>query len=621
MATEIKKDIPFKTETRQLMEILIHSLYNEREVFLRELISNASDALTRIDFEMLTNREVLNPDTELRIQIKPNPEENTLTISDTGIGMTETELIENLGTIAQSGARNFLNAVQENQTKNISDIIGHFGVGFYSTFMAAESIKVVSRSYQPEESAAAWSSSDQSTFSIEPAEKEDRGTEIIIHLREDAAEFLDENRLREIILKHSDYIPYPIYLGESKEQVNHQTALWRQQPSQVDTEEYNKFYSQFTMDFQPPFAYAHINVDAPVQMYGLLYIPENPEKNMFSPRKQEGLKLYARKVLIQEYAPDLLPKFLRFVDGVVDSEDLPLNVSREAIQSNRIIQQISKLLTNKVISTLEKLGETDPEKYVDFWGTYSDFIKEGIATDFEYYETLLPLLRFYTLKSPDKLVSLKEYTDQMKEGQDKIYYILGDDRKSILNSPHLEPFKHYDYDVLLLAAPVDPFMLLRFTQFNDFDLANITSADVELPKENETTSQEQVEDQVEGEDLTTLINIFKEKLGERVSDVRATDRLIESPARLIDPSGAISPEMQRVYHMLDKKYDIPKKILEINPKNPILLRLTTLASDDPRATDIIEQVYENALLIEGLHPDPAGMIERIQRLMLTSLKE
>jgi len=340
---QMNQPVAFKAETRQLLNILIHSLYTEREVFLRELISNASDALTRINYEMLTQHDVLDPAAELGIWISSDPEKRTLTIRDTGIGMTADEMVENLGTIAHSGARAFLDAAEHStgETK-LSDIIGQFGVGFYSAFMVADSIRVISRSFRPDAEGIVWTSTGNDTYTLEAAEKAERGTEIVIQLKEDAAEFAQEYRLRQIVKKHSDYIPFPIYLGEKNEQANQQSALWRQQPRQVDAKAHEEFYKQMTLDSNPPLAYAHMATDAPVQMYAVLYIPSNPERNIFALRKQDGLKLYARKILILEYCNDLLPEYFRFVQGVVDSEDLPLNVSRESVQSNRVMSQLKK---------------------------------------------------------------------------------------------------------------------------------------------------------------------------------------------------------------------------------------------------------------------------------------
>ena len=442
--------------------------------------------LTRINYQMLTNHDVLDPAAELAIWITSDPEKKTLTIRDTGIGMTADELVENLGTIAHSGAKAFIEAAQsaDGNTK-ISDIIGQFGVGFYSAFMVADSIRVVSHSSNKDEPAVAWVSTGNDTYSLEPAEKEDRGTEITIQLKEDATEFAQEHRLREIIKKHSDYIPFPIYLGEKKEQANQQSALWRRQPRQMEAKEYEEFYKQMTLDIDAPIAYTHMAVDAPVQMYAVLFVPSNSERNIFSLRKQEGLKLYAHNVLIQEYCKDLLPEYLRYVQGVVDLEDLPLNISRELVQSNRVMAQLKKLVTNKLIDTLKTLGKDDAAKYEEFWKAYGRAIKEGVASDMENHEALIPLIRFHTVNQPMKWVSLDEYVLAMKPKQKKIYYIMGDDERSVLHSPHLEAYRQGEYDVLLMTDPLDAFMLLRVHKYTDFDLVNVASEIPEAVKKEE----------------------------------------------------------------------------------------------------------------------------------------
>lgn len=617
-APQKSQQIAFKAETRQLLNILIHSLYTEREIFLRELISNASDALTRMNFEILTNREVLDPDAELGIWIIPNEAEKTLTISDTGIGMTAEEMEENLGTIAHSGAREFLAAAQQSG-KQVNDLIGQFGVGFYSAFMVAEWIRVVSRSYRPDAQAASWYSTGSDTYTVEPAEKERRGLDVIIKLTDDAQEFLKEYRLREVIRKHSDFVPFPIYIGDQKEQVNRQTALWRQSPREVEQKDYDEFYQQMTLDFEPPLAHAHMAVDAPVQMYALLYIPSNPERGLLSIRREEGLKLYARKVLIQEYNKDLLPEYLQFVQGVVDSEDLPLNVSREAVQSTRVMQQLRKLVTGKVLDTLKKLATDDVEKYNKFWKAYDRFIKHGVAVELNEPEALYPLLRFRTTTHPDEWSSLDQVVERMPEWQKSIYYILGDDAQSVQYSPHLDLFRKHNVEVLMLTDPVDSFMLVRLNKYKDYPLENVATAKPDFPKE-EKAEAEAESPSVPEEESKGLIERFKQQLGERISDVRMTDRLSDSPARLIDPEGAMNQEMQRVYRMLNRDFEVPKKVLEINPKHPIIVKLNALAADDPLSSVVIEQIFEDALLIEGLHPDPASMISRIQKLMEAALK-
>lgn len=619
--TSNQGSIPFRAETRQLLDILIHSLYTEREVFLRELISNAADALTRMNFEMLTNRDVLDPEAELGMWISTNAEEKTITLRDTGVGMTHGELAENLGTIAHSGARAFLKAAQE-ANKPVTEIIGQFGVGFYSAFMVAEWIKVTSRSFHPEESATVWYSTGEDTFTLESAEKTDRGTEVLVKLKEDAAEFADEKRLREVIKRHSDFIPYPIYLGEEKQLVNQRTALWRQQPREVEPAKYEEFYRQFTLDFEKPLTHAHIVVDAPVQLYALLYVPETPEKTMFSLRKEDGLKLYARKVLIQEYSRDLLPEYFRFIQGVVDSEDLQLNVSRESIQSNRVIAQLKRVLTSRVVEMLKKhaaeLPEDSQEGYAKFWKNYSRYIKEGIATDPESLDNLTPLLRYHSLNKPEKLVSLDEYIQELKPEQKKIYYLLGDDDRSASHSPHLDVFRHSGVDVLLMTDPLDSFVLISLKKYKDYEFVN---ASVEKPeiKEDASVADESKEEALPEETLHNLVDQFKQILGSRVADVRSTDRLIDSPARLVDKEGAMNQEVQRVYRMLQREYDAPEKVLEINPRHPILKKLSEQPEGELNKI-IVEQIYEDALMIEGLHPDPAGMIERIQEIMKAALK-
>ncbi len=610
--------IPFKAETRQLLDILIHSLYTEREIFLRELISNASDALTRMRYEMLTDRDVLDPDVELAVTITCDPLENTLTISDTGVGMTADELAENLGTIAHSGARAFIAAAKEGE-KEISDVIGQFGVGFYSAFMVAEWIRVTSRSYLPNTGAASWYCTGNDMYTIEPAQKIDRGTRIEIKLKEDAKEFTQEDRLRGVIKKHSDFISFPIYLGSNKEQANRQTALWRQAPRKVEKKDYEEFYHQLTLDFTPSLTYLHLAIDAPVQMYAILYVPSQSERNLFSVRKQDGVKLYSCNVLIQEYCMDVLPEYYRFVQGVVDTEDLPLNVSRETVQANRIMVNLKQLITSKLTSSFEKLAKDEPENYYKFWAEYGRYIKEGIAVEQKEPESLYSLLRFHTTKMTDQWTSLDEYVSRMKPDQKDIYYILGDDERSIVYSPHLDILRQHDLEVLLFTDPIDAFMLVRLAKYKEHEMVNVSSADLKLPPiEPKPESKDQPT--LEADEWIALIQRFKSQLGDKVGDVRMTDRLSDSPARLVDPEGAPNQEMQRVYRMLKEDFKAPKKVLELNPHHPILIQLSALPAEAELGQMIIDQVYENALLIEGLHPDPAGMIDRIQKIIQAAIK-
>lgn len=617
-SSEPPQSIPFKAETRQLLDILIHSLYTEREIFLRELISNASDALTRMSFEMLTNRDVLDPDAELAIKITSDPTTGTLIISDTGVGMTSEELVENLGTIAHSGARAFMNAAKEG-VKNISEIIGQFGVGFYSAFMVAEWIRVTSRSFLPDTGAASWYCTGNDTYTVEPAQKIDRGTTVEIKLKQDAKEFAEENRLGEVIKKHSDFIAFPIYLGETKEQVNKQTALWRQAPRKVEKKDYEDFYHQLTLDFLPPLTYIHLSVDAPVQMYAILYIPSKSERNMFSIRKEDGLKLYSCNVLIQEYCKDVLPEYYRFIQGVVDTEDLPLNVSRETIQANRVMITLKQLIISKITTALDKLAKEEMENYSKFWVEFGHFIKEGIAIEQTEPESLYPLLRFHTSKITDQWSSLDDYLGRKKPDQKEIYYILGDDERSVIYSPHLDIIKKHGLEVLLLTEPIDPFMVIRLVKYKEHALLNVSSPDLKLPsleKEPETETKPALDPN----EWIPLIERFKSQLGDKVTDVRMTDRLTDSPARLVDPEGVPNQEMQRVYRLLREEFQTPKKVLELNPHHTILIHLNALPSDADLSHLIIDQIFEDALLIEGLHPDPAGMIERIQKIIEAAVK-
>ena len=607
----------FKAETKQLLNILIHSLYKDRDVFLRELLSNASDALNRIRFEMLTNQDVLDLKTELSIRITPNKETATITIQDTGIGMTKDEIIENLGTIAQSGARNFIE-VAKDKSVDLTQVIGQFGVGFYSVFMVADWVRVTSRSYKPRAKAVSWYATGEDDFQVSPAEMNERGTKIEIKLKEDAVEFAEEYRLKNIIHKHSDYIGFPIYVGDDEKQVNKQTSLWRTSKTEVTEEGYKEFYRQVTLDFEDPLTHVHAITDAPVQLYALLYIPGKGERGFLSLRKEDGLKLYSRNILIDEYNKDLLPDYLRFVQGVVDSEDLPLNVSRETVQSVGLMPRLKKVVTGQVMKELENLAKNDVEKYNTFWQEFGVYLKQGIAANPIDVETIQPLLRFKTTTHPEIWSSLEDYAVRMKDEQKEIYYIVGDDAKSVLLSPHLDYFQSQDIEVLLLTDPMDSFMLMGLRKYKDFEFKNVAQAEVEAPEKDKEEAKKQ---NIPEEAFKTLVERFKEVLGERVEDVRASNRMSKSVARLVDPDGSPNPELQRVYKFLGKDYEIPKKILELNPSHAILKNLLDMDSESDLQTLVIEQIYDSALLVEGLHPDPSSMAPRIQQIIDVALSK
>ncbi len=603
----------FKAETKQLLNILIHSLYKDREVFLRELLSNASDALNRLRFEMVTNPDVLDPAAELAIRIKVDKDARMLTIQDTGIGLTREEIIENLGTIAQSGARKFLEATKE-KNADLTQVIGQFGVGFYSVFMVAEWVRVTSRSYRPDAQAVSWYATGEEDYEVSPAEMSERGTKVEIKLKEDAVEFADEYRLKNIIHKHSEYIGFPIYVGEEKQPVNKQTSIWRMSKQSVTSEQYKDFYKQLTLDFEDPLLHTQIVTDAPVQLYALLYVPGKSERGMFALRREDGLKLYSRNILIDEYNKDLLPEHLRFVQGVVDSEDLPLNVSRETVQATGLMARLKKVITGQVMKELDNLAKKDAEKYQTFWKEFGGYLKQGVATSPVDGESIQPLLRFKTNLHPESWSSLGDYVGRMKPEQKVIYFIVGEDPKSVLRSPHLDYFQQQGTEVLLLTEPIDSFMLMGLRKYKDYELQNVAQA--EIP---EQTKESEKQEQIAEADFNTLIERFKQVLGERVTDVRASNRLSQSVARLADAEGALNPELQRVYKYLGKEYEVPKKILELNPSHTILKKLLELAPDSDLQTVIIEQIYDSALLVEGLHPDPSSMAPRVQQIIEAAL--
>ena len=615
--TENAESYTFKAETKQLLNILIHSLYKDKEVFLRELLSNASDALNRLRFEMLTNNDIYDSSAELSIRITVDNDNRKIIIRDTGIGMNKDDVIENLGTIAQSGARKFLEASASQKLGDISQIIGQFGVGFYSVFMVAEWVKVTSHSFRTSDEGVAWYATGEDNFQIASAEINNRGTEIEIKLKEDAADFADEYRIKEIIRKHSDYVSFPIFVGEETKQINKQTAIWRTSKQEVKEEQYNEFYRQITLDFEEPLFRLHTITDAPVQFFALLYIPKKSERAVFSLRKDDGLKLYSRNILIDEYSKDLLPEHLRFIQGVVDSEDLPLNVSRETFQSNGMISKLRKVLSGQIIKELENLAKNDSEKYIEFWKEFGAFLKQGIASNQLDSEKLYSLLRFKTNFQTEEWSSLDDYISRMSEGQKAIYYVVGDDQRSVIRSPHLDYYQTEHIEVLLLTEPIDSFMLMGLKQYKNLDFKSVAqsdSSDADLPKKDESK-----DDKINDEDFGQLVEQFKQILGDKVTDVRSSIRLSQSVARLVEPDGGLNLEMQRVYKYLGRDFDATKKILELNQSHPILKSLLKINQESDLRKLIIEQIFDSTLLLEGIHPDPSSMVTRVEEIIKVAL--
>ena len=609
--TSKTESLQFKAEVRQLLNILAHSLYTEREIFLRELLSNASDALHRLQFEMLTNPEVLDPEADLAITLDFDTDARTLTVADTGIGMSREELIENLGTIAHSGAMAFLQQLEAGQRP--SDIIGQFGVGFYAVFMVADEVRVTSRSYRPEAEAWTWISSGENSYVLESALKPDRGTVIEIKLKEDAAEFASAWRLEQIVKKHSNYVAFPIKLQGRR--INEQIALWRQTPSTLTDTEYADFYRQLTLDPDPPLLHEHLVTDAPVNVRSILFLPRRREGGPFRLRTESGLKLYSRKILIQETNKELLPEYLRFVVGVVDSEDLPLNISRETVQNDRAMRQIQRALSKRLLKKLQDLAETHAEDYAQFWREFGPFIKEGIATSLSDQEELVPLLRFTSSKT-EGLISLAEYVERMPETQPAIYYILGDTIAAVASSPHLDTFRALGFEVLYLVDPLDGFMLQALREFKGKRLQNVDDPALELPPAPETAAETPAS--LPQPDFERVLERFKTVLGERVAEVRESKVLRDNPCRLVSAEGGPERDLQRVRRLFEENFTTPPKILELNRTHPLLRNLAGLLENTPEAPVIdatIEQLFANLLLLEGLHPNPAEMIPRIQQLL------
>jgi molecular chaperone HtpG len=616
----------FKAEIQQLLDILVHSLYTEREIFLRELISNASDALNRMQFELLTNRDVLDADAMLAIRVTLDEDAGTLTISDNGVGMTRDDLVNNIGTIARSGAKAFVEALRDKpEGAPVSDVIGQFGVGFYSVFMVADRVRVVSRSYHPDGQAWAWESDGGDAYTVEEAEREGRGTDIIITLKDDAKEFLQKYRLQQTITRHSDYVAFPIYVGDDEEPTNQQTAIWRQDKSEISDEDYDNFYRMFSLDFEQPLKRIHMKADTPLQFYALLYIPGSAERSPFSPRKEPGLKLYARKVLIDEYNKDLLPEYLlQFVQGVVDSEDIPLNVSRESVKADALISRLRKTLTNKVLSELKRMATKHTEDYLDIYHVHGRWLKQSVAIAPADKADVLPLLFFPTTRSDsaDELYSLADYVNNMADGQEDIYYIVGDDYASAARSPHLDAFKQRDIEVLFFTDAVDPIMVMGLDEYDGHRFRSVDDSEIDISELGEVLEDEtsDTREAVPEADFNTVVEQFKSVLGERVTDVHVGKNLVSSPARLVSAgdSAAANSHMFRINRLFDRDYELPVKALELNPRHPLLHNLTGMVQRDPESPlvgAVIEQIFETALLQDGIHPDPAAMADRLYQLM------
>jgi len=612
--------LEFQAEVRQLLDIVINSLYTERDIFVRELVSNASDALEKFRLLSLMENEIQDRGLPLEITIETDEKENTLTISDTGIGMSREELVENLGTIAHSGSREFLRRLAEGDRKD-TQLIGQFGVGFYSAFMAASFVRVRTLSARPGAGGWEWSSDGAGSYSIAPAQGISRGTSIIISLKEDAGEYADAARIKKIIRQYSNFVPFEIKVNGEK--VNTIQAIWTRNKSEITEDEYNEFYKFLTNSFMDPVYRLHLSSDAPIQLNALFFIPsDNPERFGFG-RLDPGVNLYSRKVLIQQQAKEILPEYLRFVKGVVDSEDLPLNISRETAQNSRLIKKISRFLTRRLISFLEEEASRDAEKYRQFWDKFSLMIKEGCVNDPESREQLAGLLRFQSSRGgAGDLVSLADYLGRMKEGQQEIYYLNGSSREGIESGPYLEAFRQREIEVLYLLDPVDDFVMSALQEFQGKKLVSADRSDLELPPL--PAAEDTAAGGLTPEETTGLAAWMKEILGDTVSEVRESRRLVDSPAMVVNPDQMMTTSMQRILQAAERDFGgISPKVLEINPKNSVIIRLARLRGSGADAgflRQCVEQIADNAFLAAGLG-SRGNMIDRIYKIMDRALEK
>ncbi|KAF1084156.1 Chaperone protein HtpG [Sporotomaculum syntrophicum] len=618
-----QQTLEFQAEVKQLLDIVINSLYTDREIFLRELVSNAADALEKLRYRTITDKEVTDPNLPLEITIEVNEQDKTLTISDTGTGMTRDELVDNLGTIARSGSKAFLQQLAEAEQKDLN-LIGQFGVGFYSAFMVAKRVRVLTRSFVPGEEGCEWVSDGVGSYTIDQATGLTRGTKIILELKDDAGEFASPDTIKRIIKRYSNFVPFPIILAGEK--INTVQAIWVRNKNEITDEEYTEFYKFIANAYDEPYYRLHFSADAPLAINALLFVPqENLERYGFG-KTEPGVALYCRKVMLQQKAEGLLPEWLRFVKGVVDSEDIPINISRETMQDSALVGRLRKVLTGRFLKFLGEQAKTDPDKYGEFWKKFGIFLKEGAASDFIYSQDIAPLLRFESSKSePGKYVSLDEYLERMPENQKHIYYINGPTREVIEAGPYLEAFKLRDMEVLYTHEPVDDFVLTNLAQYKEKKLVSADQPELDLPDTQADLADSGDAGKLEGLELKNLLAFMKQALGDKVSEVRESKRLVDSPAVLINMDEGMTSSMQRVMQALQKEFGgtgFGQKALEINPGHKLVKSLEALRQNDADfAALAVEQIYDNALIAAGLLTDPRDMVDRMYRILERALAE
>lgn len=609
------QEFEYKAEMKQLLDLIVHSLYTHPEIYLRELISNASDALSKVRFNALTDQEMLDKEVDLVIRITIDPKEMTFVIEDSGVGMTEEELIANLGTVAKSGTLGFMQSLKEQQKQLDGNLIGQFGVGFYSVFMVTEEVTVETRSSHPGSQGFRWRSGGQGTYTIEKIDKAERGTKISFKFKEESKEFAEEYRVEQIVKKYSNFVDFPIYLGDK--QLNSITALWQRSKNELKDEEVNEFYKFIANDYQDPLDYLPVSVEGMVTFKALLFLPkEAPPEMLYRQGELEnhGPQLYVKKVLIQNECRDLLPEYLRFIAGVVDTEDLSLNVSREVVQSSPVMAKIRQILTGKILGWFESLAKEQPEKFKTFYKAFGPIIKIGLNTDFTNRDKLIELLRFESTKTVDgEYVTLKEYSERMGADQKEIYYHSGTSKGQLLAHPNLEYFQEMGIEVLLLSDPVDVFVIPSIHEYDKKPLKSIEKADIDFSKKNKETPEPIAENL-----LSPVLQLFRETLGEGVEDVIESHRLVNSPVTLVSGKDGLDSQMEKMMKMMRSDMPAGKRILEVNTAHPIIRNLAGLISADPANPLIVtamKQLYEGALFLEGGLDSTTGFLSRMNELI------
>jgi molecular chaperone HtpG len=625
MASKKKQNMEFQTEVNQLLQLMIHSLYSNKEIFMRELISNASDACDKLRFEAISNDALYEGDSDLRIEVEFDSDANTVTLRDNGIGMNRDEVIDNIGTIAKSGTKEFLSKMTGDAAKD-SNLIGQFGVGFYSSFIVADKVTLTTRrAGDKPNQAVIWESNGENGFTLEETKKETHGTEIVLHLKAEEKEFADSYRLRNVISTYSDHIPLPVKmlkadeegkLTEEWEVVNKANALWTEPKSSLKDEDYQEFYKHISHDWENPLAWSHNHVEGSLEYKSLLYVPSKAPFDLWEPEQKNGIKLYVQRVFIMDDTDHLMPKYLRFVRGVIDSSDLPLNVSREILQSNRAVDSMRKASVKKILGLLDKMAKNKKEDYQKFWNEFGQVMKEGPGEDMANKEQIAKLLRFSSTESDstEQTVTLEDYVSRMKDEQEEIFYITAETFAAAKNSPHLEIFREKGIEVLLLTDRVDEWLVNGLQEFDGKKLKSVAKGDLDLSKfdsDEDKKEQEKIE-----EKAGSLIKQLKEVLGDKVEDVRVSHRLTSSPSCIVLSEQDMALYMQNL--MKQAGHDMPsnKPILEVNPTHPLIERMEA-ETDDEQFADWADIVFDQALLAEGGQlEDPAGFVNKLNKLML-----